>query len=782
MANSINKNEKKFFDALNDIFIWAKIEWKWGYINLMNIKSKYYKEHIYWAIYNFIEQRFNTNNSNREELFARLYTFFNRYFNETWSIYFQYTPLKENVYERVYSNKDDVSLFYKTHMLYYVKSERIFKSIDLKVEDEDKFQDFHFNFDVSQLELAKNNEKKEIVFEFLKIENKKICLNVLYSTWWKKTKIDDILKAVKKEDENLKIDEKLLSKALKTYKKQAEVDFFINKDAKKFLKEQFNLWYYQYVFGDWNNWEFNISDFDDRRIRELQWTKEIAYKIIDFISQFEDELVKVWNKPKFVRNSNYVLTLDKLENNTWLINKIISHKNFKEQENEWKELWYNLEKYSKEKIIFWKSLNKDFKYLTIDTKYFEDIKYDILDVFDNLDDELNWVLVNSDNYQALNTIQNKYRWSIDLCYIDPPFNTWSDFEYKDWYQDSTWLTLMNNRLSFCDNIMKKTWNFYLHLDHNANYYWRILLNNNLWKQNFRNEIFWHYTSSRPPDDRYWAKVDTIFMYAVSEKSIFKPILKENILDKSKYPLEDEKWHYKIVKWWKKYFKEFSPIDNNWHIPLENVMSKEIQKINWKTFATQKPVELLTNIINSSSNTWDYVLDYFTGTWTTISVAHRMNRKWIWVEMWSHFYDINIPRMKKVLFWKWVISENKFSNWEWWWFFKYYSLEQYEHALEKLSYWENTIFVKEENKDIFSNYIFLKDEKFTKAIELDLENWKIKIDLTKIYDDIDIPETLSNITWKNIKKISKDSVVLEEIWEIKYSKIPLELIKPLIWWK
>jgi len=81
----------------------------------------------------------------------------------------------------VYSNKEDVSLFYKTHMLYYVKSERIFNSVDLKVEDNDKYVDFHFNFDVSKLELTKNNEKKEIIFQFERIEKKKVFLNVVYS-------------------------------------------------------------------------------------------------------------------------------------------------------------------------------------------------------------------------------------------------------------------------------------------------------------------------------------------------------------------------------------------------------------------------------------------------------------------------------------------------------------------------------------------------------------------------------------------------------------------------
>jgi hypothetical protein len=51
-----------------------------------------------------------------------------------------------------------------------------------------------------------------------------------------------------KLSKDLGLNEDLLKKALTTYKKQAEVDYFINKDAKKFLKEQFNLWYYSYLF------------------------------------------------------------------------------------------------------------------------------------------------------------------------------------------------------------------------------------------------------------------------------------------------------------------------------------------------------------------------------------------------------------------------------------------------------------------------------------------------------------------------------------------------------
>ena len=65
------------------------------------------------------------------------------------------------------------------------------------------------------------------------------------------------------------------------------------------------VWLFQYVFSGESEWT-------EQRIKQLQVLKDIALKVIDFISQFEDELVKIWNKPKFVLNSNYVITLDRI--------------------------------------------------------------------------------------------------------------------------------------------------------------------------------------------------------------------------------------------------------------------------------------------------------------------------------------------------------------------------------------------------------------------------------------------------------------------------------------
>ena len=70
----------------------------------------------------------------REELFDKLYDFFHRYFSESGSIYFRHTPLHQNVYEKVYTDDRDVMLFWKTHMLYYVKTDRLFNSMEVEVD------------------------------------------------------------------------------------------------------------------------------------------------------------------------------------------------------------------------------------------------------------------------------------------------------------------------------------------------------------------------------------------------------------------------------------------------------------------------------------------------------------------------------------------------------------------------------------------------------------------------------------------------------------------------
>jgi hypothetical protein len=308
--------EQKFYKALQDVFIGAQIEGEGGFVNLMRIKSNYYSQ-IEKLLQKDIDEKLPLSNERnkkfREELFDKLYSFFNRYFTESGSIYFNSTPFHNNIYEKVYTDERDVILFWKTQMLYYVKTDRIFRSLPVE------FDGMKFYFDASKIESKKANEKRSLVFELKQTKDDgTIAFTVLYSERGTKNKEDEILKSLKKK--GIAISEEQLERAFRIFEKQSEVDYFINKNAKEFLREQFKLWSYQYFWDGAEKW-------DADRVNEIQALKDIAYKIIDFISQFEDELVKIWNKPKFVKNSNYVITLDRIKDKK-LVEKIKKHKSF----------------------------------------------------------------------------------------------------------------------------------------------------------------------------------------------------------------------------------------------------------------------------------------------------------------------------------------------------------------------------------------------------------------------------------------------------------------------
>ncbi|MCM8815451.1 MAG: hypothetical protein NC931_05680 [Candidatus Omnitrophica bacterium] len=300
--------EQKFYKALQDVFIGAKIEGEGGFVNLMRIKSNYYRK-IEELLKADVEKALEKYPTFRDELFDKLYSFFSRYFTESGSIYFNSTPFHNNIYEKVYTDEKDVILFWKTQMLYYVKTDRIFRSLPVE------FDGLKFFFDASKIENKKANEKRSLIFELksqnskVKSEDGSIVFDVYYSEQGRVTKIDEILKTLKKN--GISITEEQLERAFRIFEKQSEVDFFINKNAKAFLQEQFKLWSYQYFWDGAKEWSAD-------RVNQLQILKDIAFKIIDFISQFEDELVKIWNKPKFVKNSNYVITLDRIFENSKL--------------------------------------------------------------------------------------------------------------------------------------------------------------------------------------------------------------------------------------------------------------------------------------------------------------------------------------------------------------------------------------------------------------------------------------------------------------------------------
>ncbi|HND47611.1 MAG TPA: DNA methyltransferase, partial [Anaerolineales bacterium] len=180
-----------------------------------------------------------------------------------------------------------------------------------------------------------------------------------------------------------------------------------------------------------------------------------------------------------------------------------------------------------------------------------------------------------------------------------------------------------------------------------------------------------------------------------------------------------------------------------------------------------------------------ILDFFGGSGTTAHAVMNLNRadigkrKYILVEMGEHFNTVILPRVKKIAFNdKWKNGEAQkgkgISH-----FAKYFELEQYEDALKKARYEDAPLFAG--TQDAYTNYAFLRDLKMLDAVKVDKKKNKVEVNLEKLYDGIDLAETLSCLTGKWIKRITKDTVEFQDGTTASLSAPEWDDVRPLIWW-
>lgn len=832
--------KKAFYSKLEDCYLGAKIKQankdksvnKSGFTNLLDIKEKYFN-----YVKNYLEQRIDFQNSeDASEIYNKLFTFFDSYLNETGTPFFIDTPIYKNIYAKIYSNSKDTNLFYKTQNLYYVKSDIIFESLTLS----DSKGKYNFYFDASEFKQNSDNNKSKIFFKLhsigfdendikqitIKVSNQKDLFPKLSNIFKQNSNEfnEEFLKAL--DNNKIKINEEELKKIFRSYRKQNEIDFFIHKNAKAFLEEQFDLWMFNHLYKD-----SQIQQWNPNAIKRMQEVRNIAYEIIYFIAKFEDELKAIWLKPKFAKNTEYVFSLDiiinKAKDSKKLLDLIFKDKNFKNQIKEWRELNLIDENFNISSLEIEK-----YKFIPIDTKHLSrEVKFELLSSFDNLEELLNGELIKSDNFQALNSIMPKYQGKIDLIYIDPPFNTGSDFEYKDKFQDSTWLSLMENRLELAKNLLSDKGSFYLHLDHNANYRGRELLNAIFGEENFIREIVWRigWVSGFKTASEIIRNHDLIYLYAknLSKNKInklyttrfeYQPRFNDETLKEIKNELEalqiDKIEIKKIVD--KMQFlgmpKKY-PLESTWNcnpydklnsVAIVSYSGEKISKLlNTDEFLTQKPEALLQRIIKASSDENSIVLDYHLGSGTTCAVALKLGRKFLGVEMGEHFYKVALPRLKKVLagFASGISKECEFKGGG---AFRYYELESYEEALANCEYVlkigndkkinsipYNINDYYNENIDFYEGIIdYRKSRKLIKKLNK-AENKPVTINMSAEYrEEFDIFQTIANIMNLKIKRLFLDKNGIEsceydngEILNIenidlyKYPKL-----KSLIWWR
>ncbi|MFM6971343.1 MAG: DNA-methyltransferase, partial [Rhodoluna sp.] len=234
--------------------------------------------------------------------------------------------------------------------------------------------------------------------------------------------------------------------------------------------------------------------------------------------------------------------------------------------------------------------------------------------------------------------------SVQLIYIDPPFNTGRTqsrghnstkrsetggrigfkgqryetvkktvLSYDDEFED--FWAFLEPRLEEAWRLLKETGTLYLHLDYREAHYAKVLLDALFGRDCFLNEIIWAYDYGGKSKNKWPAKHDTILVYVKNPKKYYfnseevdrEPYMAPGLVTPEKLELGK------------------LPTDVWWHT-IVSPTGKE------KTgYPTQKPKGILRRVIQASSEQGDLVLDFFAGSGTTGAVAAELGRKFILVD-------------------------------------------------------------------------------------------------------------------------------------------------------
>ncbi len=249
----------------------------------------------------------------------------------------------------------------------------------------------------------------------------------------------------------------LLAKYLGQYTSRNTMDYFIHKNLGGFLRRELDF----YIKNEVMRLD-DIENADAPRVEsyltKLQSLRKIARRIIDFLAQIEDFQKKLWLKKKFVVETNYCITLDRIPETFYP--EIAANE---QQREEWVRLFAIDEiKGDIATTGYSVPLTSDFlkcnRFLTIDTTLFSaKFKEKIIAEQPDFDKQCDGLLINSENFQGLSLINRKLSESVKLAYIDPPYNTDSDdFIYKDSYKHSSWCSMQHDRLLLAKQLLSDT--------------------------------------------------------------------------------------------------------------------------------------------------------------------------------------------------------------------------------------------------------------------------------------------------------------------------------------
>jgi len=294
--------------------------------------------------------------------------------------------------------------------------------------------------------------------------------------------------------------------------------------------------------------------------------------------------------------------------------------------------------------------------------------------------------------------------SIDLCYIDPPFNSkrtynqiylnkgeedkaqaqafidtweWNDRANEGFEQIMenyngiftaqsinliqglskvlgkesllAYLVSMTLRIAEIQRVLKPTGSFYLHCDPTASHYLKLILDAVFCPKggDFRNEIIWGYRTGGISKKWFGRKHGIIFFYSKSnnyffnhlKEKVYIPTLKNRTFAIEKLQAKVDTEGCEICGQKGGYY-HMGAMRDIWEI--QPLFRNDRERLG---YPTQKPERLLERIIKASSNEGDIILDAYCGCGTSLSVAERLKRKWIGIDITYQSISVILRRLE-----------------------------------------------------------------------------------------------------------------------------------------
>ncbi|XWY21976.1 site-specific DNA-methyltransferase [Bisgaard Taxon 45] len=359
----------------------------------------------------------------------------------------------------------------------------------------------------------------------------------------------------------------LLEKHVSDYTQKNTADYFIHKDLGGFLRRELDFYIKNEVMNlDELQTAVHFAHIESN-LRLIQTLRTIALEIIGFLAQLENFQKKLWLKKKFIANHHYLITLNHILALPQADSFITQITNNEKQLEQWQNL-FNVEPQQAKMFLAEKNNHVDFQYLVVDTSLFPaTFQSALLSAlsrhFADFDSQINGTLIHSDNFQALNLLQERYREQVKCIYIDPPYNLEKgrekDFLYKDNYKSSSWLSFIENRIVKGNELGKKAILF-ASIDENENPHFSFLLENIFGKNNVIADFIWQNKKGGGNDSTFVA-VEHEYIKCISnnkdtEKAFFIPYTEEYL---KRYKEQDKQGKYYWDTFKRKSGKQYYPI-------------------------------------------------------------------------------------------------------------------------------------------------------------------------------------------------------------------------------